>query len=307
MKIDRYNFELEESQNLISESINEVITHEGFHIRCSNDHLLECWVHKACTKTDCPSYQSKNLRCWQVAGTFCGGEVQGVFARKFGDCGKCDVFQHACENRIKRIGESFNNMMTLLEGKHRDAQRLNERLNELANIDHLMQIGNRRYFNTRIEAMHQFALRYHRCYSVIICDVDNFKFYNDTYGHQKGDYVLIAISNLFKESLRTSDEIFRWGGEELIILLPEQNIVDALKVADNLRKATVDMAIEHEKNNPKVVTVSSGVATFGTGMIKDLGWEAVIKAADDALYKAKTGAKNCVYAANEGSAPHSFS
>ena len=306
-EIERYNFELEEAQNLIAESIDEVITHESFHIRCSNNNLMRCWEHKACKKTDCPSYQSKNLRCWQIAGTFCGGEVQGVFAQKFGDCSKCDVFQHACDSRIKMIGESFNNMMTLLEGKHRDSQQLNERLNELANIDHLMQIGNRRYFSERIEAVHQVALRYNRSYSIIICDIDNFKFYNDTYGHQKGDYVLISIANLFKETLRASDEVFRWGGEEIIVLLPEQTIVDALKVAENLRKSTVDLAIEHRKNNPEVVTLSSGVATFISGTSRDPGWEAVIKAADDALYRAKTGAKNCVYAANESGGPHTFS
>jgi len=91
-------------------------------------------------------------------------------------------------------------MMTLLENKHKQTQKLNEALNDVAHTDYLMQVGNRRHFNSRIEYIHQLALRYNRSYSIIICDIDNFKFYNDTYGHQKGDYVLIAVANAFLQA-----------------------------------------------------------------------------------------------------------
>lgn len=296
-EIKKYNSELEEAQQKITESIDEVIKHESFHVRYMNEHLKKCWELKKCEKTDCPSYESKDLRCWQVAGTFCGGEAQGVFAKKYGDCRQCEVFKHALSNRINTIGESFNNMMALLQSKHLELQEANQKLNVLVDIDPLTQIANRRSFQHRIENTHLMTLRYNHPYSIIICDIDNFKLYNDTYGHQQGDYVLISVANTMKSSIRRTDEIFRWGGEEFIVILPEQNHTDALKVAENLRASVHNLGLKHQKSDLQIVTISCGVASFYPWKTKVIGWEYVIKQADDALYKAKLGKKNCVYSA----------
>ncbi len=296
-EIKKYNKELEEAQHKITESIDEVIKHESFHVRYINENLIKCWELKKCKKTDCPSYESKYLRCWQVAGTFCGGEAQGVFAKKYGDCRHCEVFKQAFSNRINTIGESFNNMMALLQSKHLELQEANQKLNVLVDIEPLTQIANRRSFQKRIENIHLLTLRYNHPYSIIICDIDNFKLYNDTYGHQQGDYVLISVANTMKSSIRRSDEIFRWGGEEFIVILPEQNHTDALKVAENLRASVHNLGIKHQKSDLQIVTISCGVASFYPWKTKDIGWEFVVKQADDALYKAKLGKKNCVYSA----------
>lgn len=296
-EIKKYNQELEEAQHKITESIDEVIKHESFHVRYMNEELKKCWELKKCEKTDCPSYESKDLRCWQVAGTFCGGEAQGVFAKKYGDCRLCEVFKQALSNRINTIGESFNNMMALLQSKHLELQEANQKLNVLVDIDPLTQIANRRSFQHRIENTHLMTLRYNHPYSIIICDIDNFKLYNDTYGHQQGDYVLISVANTMKSSIRRTDEIFRWGGEEFIVILPEQNHTDALKVAENLRASVHNLGLKHQKSDLQIVTISCGVASFYPWKTKVIGWEYVIKQADDALYKAKLGKKNCVYSA----------
>jgi len=297
-EIDRNNINLEEAHKRIKSAMSEVIQHESFHIRYSGNDLLKCWEFKNCKKTDCPSHESSNLRCWQVAGTFCGGKVQGVFAKKFGDCRKCEVYKYAFKNKINNIGESFNNMMALLQSKHAELKDLNIKLNNVANVDHLMQIGNRRYFQERVESIHQLALRYQHYYSIIVCDIDNFKKYNDTYGHQKGDDVLISVANLFKKVLRKTDEIFRWGGEEMVVILPEQSLTDALKVAESLRAGVEKLSIKNEMSNPQVVTVSFGVASFFPGKNNtEIGWENIIKDADDALYRAKESEKNTVYSA----------
>jgi diguanylate cyclase (GGDEF)-like protein len=296
-EIKRYNKELEEAQHKITESIDEVIKHESFHVRYINEDLIKCWELKKCKKTDCPSYESTYLRCWQVAGTFCGGEAQGVFAKKYGDCRLCEVFKQAFSNRINTIGESFNNMMALLQSKHLELQEANQKLNVLVDIDTLTQIANRRSFQKRIENIHLLTLRYNHPYSIIISDIDNFKLYNDTYGHQQGDYVLISVANTMKSSIRRSDEIFRWGGEEFIVILPEQNHKDALNVAENLRASVHNLGIKHQKSDLQVVTISCGVASYYPWKTKDIGWEFVVKQADDALYKAKLGKKNCVYSA----------
>jgi len=297
-EIKQYNSELEEAQQKITESIDEVIKHESFHVRYINKDLIKCWELKKCTKTDCPSHESKDLRCWQVAGTFCGGEAQGVFAKKYGDCRHCEVFKHAFSNRINTIGESFNNMMALLQSKHLELQEANQKLNVLVDIDPLTQIANRRSFQHRIENVHLLTLRYNHPYSIIICDIDNFKLYNDTYGHQQGDYVLISVANTMKSSIRRTDEIFRWGGEEFIVILPEQNHTDALKVAENLRASVHNLGLKHKKSELQIVTISCGVASFYPWKTRDIGWEYVVKQADDALYKAKLGKKNCVYSAS---------
>ncbi len=296
-EIDRNNLNLEEAHKRIKNSMSEVIQHESFHIRYSGSDLLKCWEFKNCKRTDCPSHESSNLRCWQVSGTFCGGNVQGIFAKKFGDCRKCEVYKYAFKNRINNIGESFNNMMALLQSKHAELNELNKKLKDVANVDHLMQIGNRRYFQERVESIHQLALRYQHYYSIIVCDIDNFKKYNDTYGHQKGDDVLISVANLFKNVLRKTDEIFRWGGEEIVVILPEQSLTDALIVAESLRAGVEKLSIKHKMSNHQVVTVSFGVASFFPGKNTELDWENVIKDADDALYRAKDSDKNTVYSA----------
>lgn len=296
-EIKKYNRELEEAQHKITESIDEVINHESFHVRYINKDLVKCWEVKGCNKADCPSHKSEDLRCWQVAGTFCGGVAQGVFAKKYGDCQQCEVFKHAFDNRINTIGESFNNMMALLQSKHLELQEANQKLNVLLDIDFLTQIANRRSFQHRIENIHLLTMRYNYPYSIIICDIDNFKLYNDTYGHQQGDYVLISVANTMKSAIRRTDEIFRWGGEEFIVILPEQNHSDALKVAENLRASVHNLGLKHQKSDLRIVTISCGVASFYPWKTKVVGWEYVVKQADDALYKAKLGNKNCVSSA----------
>lgn len=296
-EIDLHNAELEEAQKRIKRAIDEVIDNESFHVRLQCDSLMKCWEVKNCTQTGCPSYKSENLRCWQVAGTFCGGKVQGYFAQKYGDCRECEVYQNAFKDRINMIGESFNNMMALLEVKHQELERLNERLNVLIDTDPLTEVGNRRSFQKRMESIHLLSLRYNHPYSIIICDVDNFKTFNDTYGHQKGDYALVSIANTMKNTLRRTDEIFRWGGEEFIIILPEQNLLAALKVAENIRIAVESLGIQHSAAKSRIITTSLGVACNIADNVKYISWENVIKQADDELYRAKAAGKNCVYPA----------
>ena len=298
-EITNYNTELEEAQKTIKTSINDVIEHGSFKVQYerANHKLLKCWMVRNCNELNCPSYESDDLRCWQTAGTFCGGIVQGQFAKKFGDCRLCKVFRYATGDQIGMISESFNNMMKLLDCKHRELQKANEKLNTLVDIDPLTQVGNRRSFQKRIESIHLLSLRYDHPYSIIICDFDNFKHYNDTYGHQEGDSALISVTSAMKESIRETDEIFRWGGEEFIVILPKQNHTDAFKVAENLRVSAFNLGIKHEKSDVNAITISAGVATFYPRNEIDATWENVVKQADDALYKAKTGNKNCVYSA----------
>lgn len=169
---------------------------------------------------------------------------------------------------------------------------LEKRLEELACIDPLMQIRNRRYFHQAMEGIHDRACRYSEGYGVIMCDIDYFKKYNDMYGHIQGDDVLKAVAEALKKTLRISDEIFRYGGEEIIIILPEQDINDTMIAAERVVKSVESLRIEHKASEFGIVTISCGITAFDKKT--DLGskWVSVVDRADKALYRAKSGGRN---------------
>ena len=109
-----------------------------------NYHVPTCWEVKSCGQGDCPVYGKENERCWQIAGTHCGGEVQGQFAKKFGNCKDCVVYKDSTKDQMLELVESFNNMMHMLESTHLDLKKANKTAEEasrhksefLANMSH---------------------------------------------------------------------------------------------------------------------------------------------------------------------------
>ncbi len=122
MKKDRDN--LRSALDIFSEIIKEVEKKKGFGVCCfnpvANPNVPVCWEMKNCSYRECPVYGRKNVRCWQIAGTHCGGEVQGKFAKKFGACEKCEVYQETIKDPKYEICETFNNMMHMLEITQRE-------------------------------------------------------------------------------------------------------------------------------------------------------------------------------------------
>lgn len=109
--------------------MKDVVENGRFTGRFVNRSLLRCWEVKNCNRETCPAYRREdNLRCWEIAGTFCRGEVQGHFAKKLGDCRKCEVFQRARNDFIRDLGETFNEMIMVLEDRQ---TALEEKRNEL--------------------------------------------------------------------------------------------------------------------------------------------------------------------------------
>ncbi|RJQ44152.1 MAG: PAS domain S-box protein [Nitrospiraceae bacterium] len=115
---DRSN--LKEALQQISIMIDNVTKQQDFDISLSNPYLKKCYEVKNCTKKDCVCYGKEAMRCWQTAGTFCGGQIQGAFAQKYKNCSECEVFSLATKDPIYQIGEQFNNMMHVLEIKNRE-------------------------------------------------------------------------------------------------------------------------------------------------------------------------------------------
>ncbi len=119
-----------ETQGLLDNAVEE----KSFKVRFHNPGLVRCWEVKQCGQVQCPAYEKEDNRCWHIAGTFCEGEVQGIFAQKLGDCKKCEVYQKAVSTRLYAIGEVFNHLMEIMEEKNDEvksyAQNLEERVKE---------------------------------------------------------------------------------------------------------------------------------------------------------------------------------
>jgi diguanylate cyclase (GGDEF)-like protein len=198
------------------------------------------------------------------------------------------------ELRVRvRVGERILNSEKQISEKNSELLSLNVKLEELARLDPLMDIGNRRSLYETIERVHHRACRYLHVYGLIMCDIDNFKIYNDTYGHLAGDTVLRTVAKTVKECLRLSDYVFRYGGEEIVIVLPDQDMETSMKVAGRIREQVESLKIDHKGSDKGVLTVSCGVAAFETKEY-DSKWETLLERADKALYAAKTSGRNRV-------------
>lgn len=161
-------------------------------------------------------------------------------------------------------------------------------------IDALTGVPNRRNFTERILEEVNRHKRQKEPLSVLMCDIDNFKGYNDTYGHSAGDNCLLQIAQTIKKSLRRpSDFCARYGGEEFVIILPATSATGALSVAVTIIENIRELNIVHINSPPALrVTVSIGVATSETE--DATSHETLIKQADIALYHAKSSGRNCV-------------
>lgn len=182
---------------------------------------------------------------------------------------------------------------------NRQLEAANRRLSELSFVDHLTGVANRRRFDDELAAEWRRALRHRRHLSVLMADTDCFKLLNDHYGHDVGDECLRIIAATLRDNLREGiDLLCRYGGEEFAILLPETELEGAFAVADKLRRAVLDRAIEHAVSPvTNVASISIGVAS----LLPEPGMDSrlLLRLADGALYEAKRSGRNCVSRAAE--------
>ena len=173
----------------------------------------------------------------------------------------------------------------------------NHELARLAAIDGLTQVWNRRYFDECLDREWWRCRREQQYLSLILCDVDYFKAYNDTYGHPAGDQVLLQISQAMSQTLRRStDLVARYGGEEFGLILPDTDTQGAEIVAHQIRTAIYNLQIPHRSSPLSYVTISLGVATVMPRVdryVIDL-----MKTTDQALYTAKAQGRNRVFVTN---------
>jgi diguanylate cyclase (GGDEF)-like protein len=182
---------------------------------------------------------------------------------------------------------SFVLAVTLFLGREigRRAQ-AEEKLEELATTDALTGLRNRRKFDAVIDAEWRRAARQNTPIALLMIDADHFKAYNDTFGHQAGDQVLVSIAICISDSVRRAgDCTARYGGEEFAVLLPGLAPMDALRVAETIR-----LKVEGSSDQEAISTVSIGVASVTP--VPGMDWSGLVNAADKALYAAKANGRN---------------
>ena len=168
---------------------------------------------------------------------------------------------------------------------------MNERLLHISRIDGLTEVANRRALEEKLGEMWAHSQRMHEPLSLVMCDIDKFKSVNDQYGHQVGDIVLRDFAGLLKEAVREVDRVGRYGGEEFLLLLPGTAPESAVTFAERLRQTVKEHKFSFDKGTLSR-SMSCGVAGWPHPEIRNQ--DALVKAADDALYVAKESGRDKV-------------
>ncbi|MDD5067151.1 MAG: diguanylate cyclase [bacterium] len=196
------------------------------------------------------------------------------------------------EDRIEErtFTENDKNSLKLLSSSVAIALN-NARLYEMAITDGLTRLYVHRHFQFRLQEELQRHRRSNKPLSLIMFDIDHFKKFNDYYGHQTGDFILKELSQVSRSLFRSTDSLFRYGGEEIAVLLPETDPDNAYMLAEKLRKTVESHAFTFQNDSFKV-TISQGVSTYEPVKRKELSKDKLIKMADEALYYSKNNGRN---------------
>jgi diguanylate cyclase (GGDEF)-like protein len=188
------------------------------------------------------------------------------------------------KDELARLGGAFDSMASALQARDADLQRALRDLERQAITDPLTGLHNRRYLWDLLARELLKAGRAGKTVAAILMDIDQFKRFNDTWGHEAGDLVLTQIADVIRKQVRGSDIACRYGGEELLVILPETTAEAALGRAETIRLAIAGLRLDYDGKALDGVTISLGVAVFPQHA-DDGG--ALLRAADAAMYDAK--------------------
>src|SRR3984885_15032312 len=190
------------------------------------------------------------------------------------------------------VAERITRLYGRLAAQQSELELLNRRLFDQARVDPLTQLGTRLKLREDLDLLSARADGCSVSYCALMCDVDHFKLYNDTYGHLAGDKVLESVSDILIRGLRPGDRGYRFGGEEFLLILEATSFQSGWQSAERYRSAIEDLNIPHKASVKKIVTVSLGVALWRQ---EDETVNAWLREADTALYRAKHLGRNRVH------------
>ncbi|WP_372762007.1 diguanylate cyclase [Pseudoalteromonas sp.] len=206
-------------------------------------------------------------------------------------------YQITCKNGAQVMmqvsGISIGKEFLVVFNDATERVKAHELLSEMAFLDSLTKIANRRRFDEKIASEFAKVSTTQSPLSLILIDIDNFKQFNDRYGHIAGDECLYNVAQKLAETVsRPEDFVARYGGEEFVVLLPQTNEEGALFVAEQIQKAIEKLAIEHIDSFTGYLSISMGINTITPEQCDD--YMAFVHAADNALYYAKKQGRNCI-------------
>jgi diguanylate cyclase (GGDEF)-like protein len=264
---------------------------------------VPCVEVKNCTDRTCPSYHSENLKCWLrhiPQEFFTGGGNPEVHREAITACLQCEVFPSSALLVVRSVqdGKVLNrenavpiSSLVSEAGHALEVVSLYDNMKIMAVTDGLTGLYNHREFYQSLRRELERARRYRHTVSLLMIDVDDFKRFNDQYGHPAGDFALRNISNLLRKCARTSDIIARYGGEEFAVILPESTPGGALMVAERIKLEVAGHNFIQNAKDPVHITVSIGIYSSENG---DATEDQIVSLADEASYIAKTAGKNQV-------------
>jgi two-component system, cell cycle response regulator len=201
--------------------------------------------------------------------------------------------RHELEARLM-VASRITELYRELANQQVELERLNSQLFRQARIDGLTQVGNRLKMREDLNVLVARVAEQGESFCAVMCDVDHFKLYNDEYGHLQGDEVLKQVASTLVQGCRPNDEVYRYGGEEFLLVMPEQSIEAACAIAERHRARIAQLAIPNIASPGTIVTISVGVAAMTTTRPSIKEW---LEDADEALYRAKQLGRNRVVVA----------
>ncbi|WP_137168025.1 sensor domain-containing diguanylate cyclase [Salinimonas lutimaris] len=198
-------------------------------------------------------------------------------------------------NEVSRLGQQLDGLLNLVQEQQRELLCRNESLEKISLTDSLTGLGNRRAMDTYLQSVALLNRTTAQHFALLILDIDFFKNYNDHYGHAQGDEALALIAELLKSRASTAhSRVFRYGGEEFVIMLENTSIRQAMAKAQDIVSIVREARIAHEARGDKerVITISAGLTVKPTDL--RLNAAALFEAADSALYQAKNMGRNQV-------------
>lgn len=221
----------------------------------------------------CDKAKSLDQLLGQIGSDALVQELKGMLSEALADV--IDS-KHQLESELSEVREKLEEKTARLSAAEQDAR-----------IDSLTRLPNRRAFDEQVAAAQSLFDRGQQAYALLMFDIDHFKLFNDEHGHAAGDTVLQTVARVLSERKRASDQSFRLGGEEFVMLLRSTSTTEAYKVAERMRKAIEEMVVIFEGQELKI-TASVGAASAE----QDLTPQQVLERADASLYKAKQDGRN---------------